>query len=89
MNEVILDEGKCILQLAPYMNGMQKKDRSINPDIPALKIDDIARELSKLPPDTPVVVQLRGEFAHWRDIVQKDPLKAELDSRHGLFLRLA
>lgn len=88
MNEVLYEGGKCIMRLAPWTNGRDKTDRSVDPSLKPLFIDQIARELEDMPPDTPVVVQMRGQFAHWRDILEKEPESVELDSRHGLFLRL-
>ena len=92
VNNVIDDNGKCILTLAPYKNGRRSKDLSVNGDrSPAISFDEIVKEVKSMPLHSEVVVKMKDPYGFGPKAavpVEQEIEAFDIDSAYGLFLRL-
>ena len=55
-NSIFEEDGRCIIQLAPYKNGRRFSDRSVDASKPALRLAQFESIFKSMPADLPVIV---------------------------------
>lgn len=92
VNQVINDNGRCVLTLAPYRNGRRSKNVSVDGCVDApLRIPKIMQLLSSMPSNYEVVVKMKDPygFGPSADVpIEKQIKIIDVDSVYGVFLRV-
>ena len=89
-NELAVEDNKLIIYVAPYVNGSRRQNYSLHPEIQPLKLKSIVEQLQAIPDrEIPVVIRLRkGMGPDWQEPVDFIPFSAEIDEKHGMFVRI-
>ena len=92
VNQVLSQNGKCILTLAPYRNGRRSKDLSVGGFTGApLKLSQAIHLMDNIPETAEVYVRMKDPygFGPKADVPVEHPVECiDIDSAYGLFLRL-
>ena len=92
VNQVLNDNGKCVLTLAPYRNGSRSKNLSVDGCFDApLKISKIMQLLNSIPSNAEVFVKMKDpySFGPSANVPIKQQIKTiDVDSVYGVFLRV-
>ena len=91
VNQVLDEDGKCVLTLAPYKNGRQSKDLSIGFSGPAMRMQKFMQALKSIPDSFEVVVKMKDPYGFGPAagrVIERNVVAIDVDSAYGIFLRL-
>jgi hypothetical protein len=95
VNDIFDDgDGHCVMCLAPYKNGSRFSNASIDSILgrnskEVLRVDKFQKIFEQMNPELEVRVRCKtGTGAHSSEISDFLPFSAEMDSKHGMFVRI-
>lgn len=91
VNQVLHEDNKCILTLAPYKNGRQSKDLSAGFAGPAIRMQKFMSMLSGIPSSCDVIVRMKDPYGFGPKAlipVEVPVMCITVDKAYGIFLRL-